>query len=161
MSNKRYRIKLMEEERIELLALIKSGKERARKLSHARILLEADESELGSGLSDKAISKQLHVSVPTIERVRKQCVEEGLARALNHKLAYKSRGRRLDGLGQAKLRQLACSQAPEGRARWTVSLLADELVNLEVVESIANETVRQALKKTSLILQRDISLLTV
>jgi transposase len=150
MSNKRYKIILREEERTELLGLIKTGKERARKLNHARIVLEADESELGSGLSDKDISARLHVSIPTIERVRKQCVEEGLERALNHKPPYKSRSKKLDGLAQAKLAKLACSQAPEGRARWTISLLADELVKLEVVESIADETVRQELKKMNL-----------
>ena len=150
MPAKRYKITLTEEERTELLGLIKTGKERARKLSHARILLAADESESGSGLSDKDISERLQVSVPTIERVRKQCVEEGLARALNHKLPSKGRAKKLDGVAQAKLTQLACSQAPEGRSRWTLSLLADELVKLEVVESIANETVRQALKKMSL-----------
>ena len=132
------------------MSLVKTGKERARKLSHARILLEADESDLGSGFSDKEISTLLHVSVPTIERVRKQCVEEGLERALNHKQPYKSRNKKLDGVGQAKLTQLACSQAPEGRARWTVSLLADELVKLEIVESIADETVRLELKKMNL-----------
>lgn len=150
MPAKRYKITLSEEEREALLGLIKKGKERARKLTHARILLEADESALGCGRKDEEISTLVHVSVPTIERVRKQCVEEGLERALNHKLPYRSRSKKLDGEAEAKLTQIACSQAPEGRARWTVSLLADELVRLEVVESIAAETVRQHLKKMSL-----------
>ncbi len=150
MPAKRYRIVLTEKERKELLGLIKKGKERARKLSHARILLEADESNQGSGLKDAEISSRVHVSVATIERVRKQCVEEGIERALNHKLPHKTRAKKLDGKAQAKLTQLACSQAPEGRSRWTVSLLANELVKLEVVESIADETVRLALKKMNL-----------
>lgn len=150
MPAKRYRIELTEIERKELLGLIKKGKERSRKLSHARILLEADESNQGSGLNDAEISSSVHVSVATIERVRKQCVEEGIERALNHKLPHKSRSRKLDGVANAKLTQLACSQAPEGRSRWTISLLADELVKLEVVESIADETVRLALKKMNL-----------
>lgn len=150
MPAKRYKIMLSEEERIELLALIQKGRERARKLTHARILLEADESALGSGRKDEEISELVHVSVPTIERVRKQCIEEGLERALNHKLPYRGRGKKLDGVAEAKLTQIACSQAPEGRARWTVSLLADELVRLEVVESVAAETVRRHLKKMNL-----------
>lgn len=150
MPAKRYKIVLSEEERIELLALIQKGRERARKLTHARILLEADESALGSGRKDEEISELVHVSVPTIERVRKQCIEESLERALNHKLPYRGRDKKLDGVAEAKLTQIACSQAPEGRARWTVSLLADELVRLEVVESVAAETVRRHLKKMNL-----------
>lgn len=150
MPAKRYKIVLSEEERIELLALIQKGRERARKLTHARILLEADESASGSGRKDEEISELVHVSVPTIERVRKQCIEEGLERALNHKLPYRGRGKKLDGVAEAKLTQIACSQAPEGRARWTVSLLAGELVRLEVVESVAAETVRRHLKKMNL-----------
>ena len=150
MANKRYKIKLVEAERTELLALIRTGKERARKLTHARILLEADESEPGFGLKDKVISERVHVSVPTIARVRKQCVEEGLESALNHKRPYRTRAKKLDGVAAAKLTQIACSQAPAGRTRWTIRLLADELVKLEVVESIADETVRQELKKMNL-----------
>ena len=117
---------------------------------HARILLEADESESGFGLKDKVISERVHVSVPTIARVRKQCVEEGLESALNHKRPYRTRAKKLDGVAAAKLTQIACSQAPAGRTRWTIRLLADELVKLEVVESIADETVRQELKKMNL-----------
>ena len=150
MANKHYKIKLVEAERTELLALIRTGKERARKLMHARILLEADESESGFGLKDKVISERVHVSVPTIARVRKQCVEEGLESALNHKRPYRTRAKKLDGVAAAKLTQIACSQAPAGRTRWTIRLLADELVKLEVVESIADETVRQELKKMNL-----------
>jgi transposase len=150
MPAKRYKIRLTEEERRELIGLIQKGKERARLLAHARILLEADESGDRSRRKDADISEMLHVSVSTIERVRKQCVEEGLERALNHKQPYQTRTKKLDGVAEAKLIQLACTQAPEGRSRWTMELLADELVRLKVVESIAPETVRQGLKKMSL-----------
>lgn len=114
MAHKRYQIKLTEAERTELLALIRTGKERARKLMHASILLEADESGSGSGLQDKAISERVHVSVPTIARVRKRWVEEGLESALKHKRPYRTRAKNLDGVA-ANLTHIAGSQAPRTR----------------------------------------------
>jgi len=150
MPAKRYRVILTEEERVELADMLSRGKERARKLAHARILLEADESEEGGKRKDAAISEIVRISVATIERVRKQFVEEGFERSLNHKLPSQGRKKILDGRVEANITQIACSEAPEGRARWTIQLIADELVKLEVVESISRETVRQGLKKTNL-----------
>ena len=149
MPTKRYKVKLTEEEREALRSLISQGKASARKLSHARILLAADEGE-GKGSKDAEISNSIRVSVPTIERVRQRFVLEGMSSALEHKKPVRSRTSILDGRAEAKLTQLACSGAPEGRSRWTLKLLADELVKLEVVESIGIETLRRSLKKMNL-----------
>ena len=118
-------------------------------MGHARILLKADESETGASLRDEEISEHLQVSVSTIERVRKQFVEEGLERALTHKRPYRTRSKKLDGEVEARLVALACAAPPTGRERWTMQMLADKLVELEVVDSISDETVRLALKKMS------------
>lgn len=150
MPAKRYKVTLTEEEQEALLKLIKQGKGAARELAHARILLKADESEKGASLRDEEISEHLQVSVSTIERVRKQFVEEGLERALSHKRPYRTRSKKLDGEVEAHLIALVCAEPPTGRERWTMQMLADKLVELEVVESISDETVRLALKKTSL-----------
>ncbi len=149
MPAKRYRINLTKEEREVLLKLIKKGKGAARELSHARIVLQADESEEGAGQRDEVISERLHVSVSTIERVREQFVEEGLERALVHKRPHRTRTRKLDGEAEAQLIAVACAEPPTGRERWTMQMLADKLVELEVVEAISDETVRLALKKTN------------
>lgn len=147
MPAKRYKVILTKEEREALLKLIQKGKGAARELSHARILLQADESEAGAGERDEEISEHLHVSISTIERVRKQLVEEGLKRALTHKRPYRTRSKKLDGAVEARLIALVCAEPPTGRERWTMQMLADKLVELEVVESISDETVRLALKK--------------
>lgn len=147
MPAKRYKVSLTEEEREALLKLIGKGKAAARELSHARILLQADESEEGADQRDEAISERLHVSVSTVERVRKQFVEEGLERALAHKRPYRTKTKKLDGEAEAQLLAVACAEPPTGRERWTMQLLADKLVELEVVEAISDETVRLALKK--------------
>lgn len=147
MPAKRYKVSLTEEEREALLKLIRKGKAAARELSHARILLQADESEEGADQRDEAISERLHVSVSTVERVRKQFVEEGLERALAHKRPYRTKTKKLDGEAEAQLLAVACAEPPTGRERWTMQLLADKLVELEVVEAISDETVRLALKK--------------
>ena len=149
MPAKRYRVTLTTEEREALLKLINKGKGAARELGHARILLQADESEAGAGEQDEAISKHLQTSVSTIERVRKRFVKQGLERALTHKRPYRTRSKKLDGEVEAHLIALACAEPPTGRGRWTMQMLADKLVELEVVESISDETVRLALKKMS------------
>ena len=136
MPAKRYRVSLTEEEREALLKLIGKGKAAARELSHARILLQADESEEGAGQHDETISERLHVSVSTVERVRKQFVEEGLERALRHKRPYQTKTKKLDGEAEARLIAVACAEPPTGRERWTMQLLADKLIELEVVEAI-------------------------
>jgi len=150
MPAKRYKVTLTEEERNALLKLIKKGKRAARELSHARILLKADESETGARLGDEEISEHLQVSVSTIERVRKQFVEQGLERALTHKRPYRTRSKKLDGEAEAHLIALACAEPPKGREHWTMQMLADKLIELEVVQNISDETVRLALKKMNL-----------
>ena len=112
MPAKRYKVTLTTEERAALLKLINKGKGAARELGHARILLKADESETGASLRDEEIGEHLQVSVSTIERVRKQFVEEGLERALTHKRPYRTRSKKLDGEVEAHLVALACAAPP-------------------------------------------------
>jgi len=146
----RYTIKLSEEERESLLQRIKTGKDAAYKLSHARILLAIDDNERVAGLSDVDISQSLHVSSKTLQRIRKRCVEEGLEAAINRKSHSRTRPRKIQGEEEAHLIAIACSAPPEGRKRWTVKLLADKMVELEVLESVSVGTVHNSLKKTNL-----------
>ena len=141
MPMKKYIIDLTEDERNELQTLTSKGILGARKLKRALILLKADE-----GLKDEQVVAALNVSRPTVERVRKRFVEGGLPRALNEDPRPGAR-LKLDGRGEAQLVTLACSAPPAGHARWTLRLLADKLVKLEVVETISHEAVRQRLKK--------------
>ena len=143
-----YRVVLTEQERAELRGLVGSGTAPARMLTRARILLKADHGEGGPGWSDAAIAGALDVNPSTVLRVRRQFVAEGLAAALARKRPDRVYERRLDGRQEAHLVALACGAPPEGQARWTLRLLAGELVRLEVVEAVSHETVRQALKKT-------------
>jgi transposase len=138
---KLYIINLTEEERKELTRLTTGGRHAARKILHARILLQADR-----GLTDKEISEHLNVSVRTVERVRQRCTLDGLGAALNPKKC-EPREPKVDGETEARMIQLACSEPPSGRQRWTLRLLADKLVELKVVDSISHEAVRQHLKK--------------
>jgi transposase len=147
---KKYIVKLSEEEREELQELIAKGQASARKLAHARILLKADSSESGPGWTDQRIAEALEVSVATIERVRERLVEENLAAALNRHRSGTPRLRKLDGEQEAYLIALTCSQPEEGRERWTLQLLADKLVELQLVGSISRETVRQVLHTNEL-----------
>jgi hypothetical protein len=143
----KYRVTLTPEERAELEHLVSVGKAAARKLTHARILLLAD-TAAGEKYSDDEIVAALGVGPCTIGRVRKRLVTEGSALALNPRPQPARRGRiKMRGDVERKLVQLACSDPPQGRCRWTLHLLADELVVLGPVESISAETVRQALKK--------------
>jgi transposase len=144
---KKYRVTLTEEERKTLEQLISRGKGAARKLLHARILLKADENV---GWSDERISEALDVSLSTIGRVRERFVEEGLEVALERKAPQRVYQRRLDGAQEAHLVALVCSPPPEDRGRWTLQLLADKMVELEYVESVSKETIRQTLKKMNL-----------
>jgi transposase len=148
---KRYRVTLEKEERQSLDQLLSKGKADVRRLKHAQILLMADESKSGRTWSVSRIAEAVGCGTATVERVRRRFVEEGLELALS---PYRSPRReyrpKLDGEQEARLITLACSQPPEGRARWTLRLLADALVELELVDSISHETVRQTLKKTSL-----------
>ena len=147
---KKYRVTLTDEERQDLLALIAAGKAAAQRLAHARILLKADAADGRPAWPDGRIAEAVEVSVATVERVRQRFVEQGLEAALVRKPQDRpSRDLKLDGRAEARLVALACSPPPEGRAIWTMQLLADKLVELEVVDSISDETVRLALKKTS------------
>lgn len=148
--NKRYIVELTEDERDKLRELVSSGKAKARKLAHARILLKADNSPRGPDWPDWKISQALDVGVATIERVRKRFVEQGLEEALNNRRPNREYKRCLDGDGQAHLIALACSKAPKGYQRWTLQLLAGRMVQLGYVDAISYETVRRALKKTNL-----------
>lgn len=144
---KKYKVTLTDEEGEELRQLIGKGKGAARKLLHARILLKADSQQ---GWSDQAISQALEVSISTIERVRERFVEEGLTAALERKAPKRVYKRKLDGAQEAHLVALVCSQPPEDRGRWTLKLLAQKMVELDYVESVAPETIRQTLKKMNL-----------
>jgi len=138
---KLYHINLTAEEREELIRLTTTGRHAARKVMHARILLKAD-----TGLIDEEIAEHLDVGVRTVERVRQRCALEGVDAALTPK-PHPPQKPKLDGEGEARLVQLACSGPPDGRPRWTLQLLADKLVELEVVDSISYETVRKRLEK--------------
>ena len=142
MPAKKYVVDLSAEEREELSEVIRKGKPGARKMKRAQILLKADE-----GLKDDEIVSVLNTSRSTVERTRKRFVEGNVQKAINDDPRPGKR-RKLDGRGEAHLIALACSEAPEGHATWTLRLLADGLVELGVVESISHEAVRQTLKKT-------------
>lgn len=146
----KYRVTLTTDERQQLQDLIASGKAAAKKLAHARILLKADVTDGSPAWPDQKIADALEVSTDTIGRVRQRFVEQGLEAALIRKpQARPSRQRVIDGQAEAHLVKLACSAPPDGRADWTMQLLADQLVELKVVESVSPETVRRTLKKTS------------
>ena len=146
---KKYRVQLTGEEQQELRALVCKGRAAAYKQTHARILLLSNEGCGGGGLKDEEIGRSLQVGTATVERVRRRCVEEGVAAALGRKEQLNRRPKKLDGQGEAHLIALACAEPPEGRAGWRLKLLADRLVQWEIVESISPETVRQTLKKTN------------
>jgi len=147
---KKYPVILNESEREELKRLIAAGTAPARKLTHARILLKADQSPEGPGWVDEAIADAVETSQPTVSRVRKRYFEEGLEAALNRRPPKREYRRKLDGEQEARLIALACSEQPEGQARWSLRLLADKLVELEIVEEeVSYQTVRRTLKKTN------------
>jgi transposase len=142
MPQKKYLVDLTDLEKLELEKLLKNGSHQSRKLTRVRILLLAND-----GKTDDEIVEALQTARPTVERTRKRFVEEGLD-CLQEKLRHGARPR-LDERQQAHLIAVACSPAPQGFARWTLQLLADKAVELGFVDSIAKETVRQALKKTN------------
>lgn len=137
------------EERNELDQLIRTGKASASKLAHARILLDADESQ-GIHRTDNEISERQRVSPKTAQRVRITAVEQGLAAALNRKPNPNPKPRKMDGEKEARLISLCCSSPPEGRKSWTMKLLADELIQLEIFDTVSPSTVQRALKKMNL-----------
>ena len=144
-------MELSDEEREQLEALIHSGRSSAQILTRARILLKADVSEAGDGWSDSAISAAPDTSVNNVARTRQQLVEEGFEATLKRKYKLNSaRPRIFDGAAEAKLIALACSPAPEGFARWSLRLLEEKVVELNIVEKASDNTIGRTLKKTSL-----------
>ena len=143
---KKYVVELTSEERRQLTELVKKGKTAGYKIRHAQILLKVDQGKKGPGWPDITVAKAFAAHITTVERLRKRFVEEGLEVALERH-NRKNYIRKLDGDGEAHLIALACSEPPEGRQRWTVRLLADELVALKVVDSCGKTTVHETLKK--------------
>ena len=146
---KRYVVKLNDEERERLNTLIHMGKHPARQLTKARILLKADTSEAGEGWRDSQIAAALDTSVDTVARTRQQLVEEGFESVLVRKHSPASaRPRIFDGAAEAKLIALACSKPPKGRKRWTLQLLEETVVELNIVDRASDNTIGRTLKKT-------------
>jgi transposase len=146
---KKYRVTLTAGERAELGGLLGKGKAGARKLAHARILLQADAADGGPARMDEQVAAGLNVSTRTVERVRQRFVEEGLQAALLPKPTKRAYARVLDGKQEAHLIALACSAPPAGKKRWTLRLLAEQVVELKYADAVSHETVRRVLKKTS------------
>ena len=146
--NTKYVVRLTKEERDELRGVVGRGKVAAAKRTRAQVLLKADAGAEGSGPTDEQVAEAIDVSTRAVHRVRKAYVEVGLQAALERQPRRGQPPRKLDGAAEAQLVALACSPAPAGQARWTLQLLSDKLVELQVVESISRECVRQTLKKT-------------
>ena len=150
MPQKKYLVTLTPDERADLSKLVSAVRRSARTITRARILLKADQADGGPAWPDDRIAEALDCGLRTVERVRQRFVERGLEAALGRKPQDRpSRERKLDGRAEARLIALACSEPPDGRDRWTMKLLADKLVELEVFDAVSDEAVRRVLKKTS------------
>jgi transposase len=145
---KQHIVVLSEEERARLHTLIGQGTAPARALTHARILLNANQGGAGPGWTDRAITTAPEVHHTTVARVRQQYARGGLDAAVDRKVPEREYRRKLAGEQEARLVALACSAPPQGRTRWTLRLLAQRLVALEVVDDLSHETVRQAVQQT-------------
>jgi transposase len=141
-------VRLDATERQELETVLATPRAAAERVLRARVLLKADEGSGGPAWSDTTIADAFEISVSKVRRLRQRLVDEGLAATLVRHPSPQARLRKLDGAREARLVTLACSAPPPGRARWTLQLLADQLVALEVVDTISDETVRRTLKKT-------------
>jgi hypothetical protein len=150
MPAKIYRVTLTDEERANLTAIVNKGKGAARRITRSRILLLADENRADGGWKDADIVQALGVHQRTVERIREKCVMLGIEAALNHTRPQKKKEKLLDGAAEARLVQLACSEAPDGHEHWSMQMLADKLIELEIVETVSRETVRTTLKKMNL-----------
>jgi len=148
MRQTKYTVILAEPERAQLRTRIGQGTAPARRLTHARILRKANQGEGGPGWTDAAIAGAVAVHPATVGRVLRAYVEHGLDAALERKAPTRLYPRRLDGAAEAHLIALACGDPPTGRERWTLRLLADELVRLEVVDTVSHETIRRTFKQT-------------
>ena len=147
---KKYIVELTSEERDRLKAFISADRMAAHKRKHAQMLLKADQSSQGPGWSDIKIAEAFDCHRTTVENLRKRLVEHGLDKAIEHGNRGSYRTRKFDGVAEAHLIATACSSPPEGRNRWTVRLLADEMVSLGIVDSCGKSTVHNTLKKTNL-----------
>lgn len=146
MSQKHFRVKLNEQERLRLQKIVRSGKDKARTITRSRILLLADEA---NGKNDEEISDALNVCLATIFNIRRRYSQEGLERAIGER-ARSGQPPKFKGRAAAKITAIACSTPPEGQARWSLRLLADRVVELKIVDSISHQSVRNILKKTNL-----------
>ncbi len=144
---KRYIVELSSEERECLEVIVADGRQAKLRRNHAQILLLVDQGEYGLSLTDVEAAEEVSCSRRTVEQVRERCVMQGLSAALERKKQSGTRSRKLDGEAEAALVQIACSDAPEGHARWTLRLLSSRLVELDLVDSVSRECVRQVLKK--------------
>ena len=149
MPKKTFQVQLSLAERARLHALVTNGSATAHTHIHARILLKADEGPDGPAWTDAMISSALDVGMSTVARVRQTAVQDGLDAALQRRLPKRVYHPTLDGAAEAHLVALACSTPPEGAGRWTLRLLAEQMVELAYVETVSHETVRQTLKKTN------------
>ncbi len=149
MPKKAFQVQLSVAERDRLQAIVSSGTATAHTHIHARILLKADEGPDGPAWTDAMIHTALDVGMSTVARVRQTAVQQGLDAALQRKLPDRVYPRTLDGVGEAQLVALTCSTPPDGAGRWSLRLLADRMVELGYIETIAHETVRRTLKKTN------------
>jgi transposase len=149
MPSKKYIVDLSSEERNHLEEITNKGKTAAYKMNHARILLKADINQEGEGWTDSKISESLNIGHATIERVRKRFVEEGIESALSRREQKNRRRKIIDGEKEAYLIAIACSETPIGQAKWTLQMLSDKMVELNYVEKVSRETIRQTLKKTN------------
>lgn len=147
MSKKRHLIKLSEEERTYLAEKIASGEDKARSLRRASILLKADQGENGPAWSDEKISEAFEIGKSSVYQIRKQYHERGLKGTLSRKKPDRIYERCLDGVGEAHLIALACSETPKGQESWSLRLLKDQMIELAYVKSISHETIRSVLKK--------------
>mgnify|MGYP006278442939 CR=1 FL=1 len=154
MPNKKYRVKLTEEQRSHLLERLGRGKRPAAEQTRVRVLLKVDEGPDGPAWTDDRTAEALEVASSTVAGIRQRFSERGLTGCVERKSPDREYARKLDGEQEAELIRLACSKAPDGRSQWSLRLLADRMVELNVVEDLSHETVRQTLKKTNSSLTR-------
>lgn len=143
----RYKVTLSKEERTELESILKKGKHTSQVFRNACILLNSDEGEYGESLSNEAIAQVLHINIKTVERLKQRFVEDGFDSCLGRKPYPGVSKIKVDGNFEAHLIAISCSEAPQGRARWSFRLLAGKMVELNYIENVSHETIRQALKK--------------
>ena len=151
---KKYIVKLTNEEHAELNKILSNGNAAAKKHKIAHVLLRADASKEGMNYTDQEISDEVEISAKTITRLRKKFVEGGLKKVFEKKFTPRYSRRKFDGEAEAKLIAICCSKAPAGYARWTLRMLADKVVECEITETVSHETIRETLKKTNLNLGR-------